>query len=81
MSQGNGFTPTQKKIMDLLSDRQSHHRDELRSCILDEYSNNLNNLAVHLSHLRTRLAARRQTVACEQYSGKIYYRLIDLPVA
>lgn len=46
------FTPTQQKIMDLLSDGKPHAKDEIRECLWDTMTE-LRNVHVHITNLRT----------------------------
>jgi len=72
----NGFTPTEKRIMDLLSDGERHARAEVHSLINDELSD-LNNMRLHILNLRKKLP-EGEAVLCEISGYKTFYRHVKL---
>ena len=72
----SSYTPTQQRILDLLSDGQPHPREELLECIDDELSNP-HNLPNHLCLLRKRLPADHDII-CQLLRNKIHYRHVRL---
>ena len=54
MAGNNGFTPTQRKILDVLSDGQGHSTEELRKCLWDELTD-VSTVRVHLTQMRAKL--------------------------
>lgn len=57
------FTPTQQRIMDLLSDGQPHGRTELHGCLRDSLSE-VQTIENHISHLRKVLRPRGEDIIC-----------------
>ena len=80
MSQGNGktekdfFTPTQRRIVDLLKDGQPHRRDDVRRCVDDLAS--FDTLQVHLTHLREKVRPHGYDIICQVLNRQFQYRLI-----
>lgn len=72
----NGYTPTQKRILQVLSDGQPHSRYELKDCLNDELVE-MRVLAVHLSKLRKALPTG-ETIVCELFKRGIHYRHVRL---
>lgn len=73
------LTPTQQKIIDLLSDGLKHSREELHNLINPNAGNK--NVQVHISYLRKILQARGEDIAGEVGFGlKITYRHVRLLV-
>lgn len=78
MANGNGkVTPTQQRILDLLSDGMRHSREEVFTCLNDELQK-LENIQVHLCHLRKVLRPKGQDIVCELFQRRLYYRHIIL---
>ena len=75
MMNGDGFTPTQRKLMNLLQDGQAHPRDSLCRCFPDELANP-NNIRVHITYLRRKLKLQGMDISCETISRVCYYRLV-----
>lgn len=77
MSASNGFTPTEKRILDVLADGLPHRPHEIHSCLDDELST-IAAIKPHLSRIRPRLRIKGQDIICE-YRDKLYwYRQIRL---
>jgi hypothetical protein len=72
------ISPTQKRMLALLSDRQWHSSQDLHACLSDELTP-ISNIAPHLHHLRRALRSRGQDVISQRLGGKPYYLLIDAP--
>ena len=70
------FTPTQQKIVDLLSDGLPHTRKEVHACLWDELSP-LSNIKAHITAIRKKIRPLGQDIICE-YNGKIHYRHVRL---
>jgi hypothetical protein len=69
------YTPTQRRIMDVLADGQLHEKRDLMSCL---YEDNISNLGVHLAYLRRKLRALGQDIICERTgSNGACYRLVS----
>lgn len=71
------LTPTQYRLMEVLSDGRRHTSGELRGCIDDELSHaqNLNN---HLQRLRDQLNSVGRDVVYESSGLGSGYRLVDV---
>lgn len=72
------YTPTQRRLLDMLSDGKPHRREELYGCIDDELADVAKCLRVHLTHLRKKLRKLSQDVLCELHRGKPHYRHVML---
>lgn len=71
------YTPTEQKIMDLLSDGQAHSRREIHACLPDDLGL-LSNIKPHIGNLRKKLP-KDQAILCEiGRNRKIFYRLVSL---
>ena len=58
------FTPTQQKIIDMLSDGKPHSRKELKRCLPDELAE-LKTVNVHIAHIRLKLRPLGEDIICE----------------
>ena len=73
------LTPTQQKIIDLLSDGLKHSREELHNLI--NPNANKSNVHIHISQLRKLLLSRGEDIAGEVGFGmRITYRHVRLLV-
>ena len=77
MTEGNGFTPTQRRLLDVLSDGEVHDRDELVACLEDGLSV-WRNVNPHLIAIRKKLRPNRQDIICQVLNRRFVYRLIGL---
>ena len=75
--EGNGFTPTQRRLLDVLSDGEVHDRDELVKCIGDELAV-WKNVPPHLTAIRKKLRLNRQDIICQVVNRRFKYRLVGL---
>lgn len=74
------YTPTQKRILSVLSDGMPHLHEELRGCLNDELSCDVN-LRMHLCLLRKKVRTLGQDIICELKGGKSYWRhIIVVPI-
>ncbi|MDB4786196.1 hypothetical protein OAG36_00530 [bacterium] len=73
------FTPTQERILKVLSDGRIHTKDELFNCLDDELADR-NGSAVkrHLSIMRKQLRPNGQDIICEFFQRKRFYRHVRL---
>lgn len=60
MATNNGFTPTEKRIMDVLSDWKPHTQRELLNAVDAEADNNT--LAAHITNIREKLAPKARDI-------------------
>lgn len=72
------FTPTEQRILDLLSDGLSHRREEFLSCLYDELGR-LGTVRLHLYNMRKKLRPIGQDIVTEMGQSRIlYYRHVRL---
>lgn len=71
------YTPTQKRIIAVLSDGKRHERKEVLESLGDSQAG-YNNLHYHIHKLRRVLEEGGQTIVCELYKRKIHYRQVRL---
>lgn len=73
MASLEGFTPTQKRMLEVLADGAYHRREELHACLGDELSP-ISSIRVYLSNMRKLLRPQGETISCETRDGVTYYR-------
>lgn len=71
------FTRTQLRMLRVLADGERHSKQELHACLEDELGK-LSNIEPHLSAARKVLRLHGQTIVCEFYQRRWYYRHIVL---
>ena len=76
MADNNGYTPTQRKILDVLADGQHHTREEVHACLPDELGA-LSNIQRHICAIRKPLNSRGYDIICENRGG-MRYRLVRI---
>lgn len=69
------LTPTEKRIVDLLSDGQAHSQQELVTCLPDELSDKAA-LGVHLTFLRKKLRTVGRAIRTEITEKMVDYRMV-----
>jgi hypothetical protein len=60
----DGFTPTQSRILAILSDGMPHRPAELKMALANEELASMNALRVHLAHIRQKLRPRGEDIVC-----------------
>lgn len=75
-SSSNNFTPTQKRILDVLADGLPHRRDELLDCLDDPLCSTRENLQAHLTRLRVKLRPAGHDIICQLLNNCLHYRHI-----
>lgn len=70
------LTPTQQRMLTLLSDEKPHNRFALQKCLRDELGS-VQGIKMHLSMLRKKLQPHRYQIQCEILAGESYYRLVQ----
>lgn len=70
------FTPSEKRVLGVLSDGFPHTKDELLPCL--DYSRTHNALGQKMFHLKKKLQKRGETILCEYYFQKYMYRHVRL---
>ena len=63
------FTPTQRRMLKLLSDGKGHSKHELKLCIDDELAS-MSSVFFHISTLRKKLHAKGEDIICT--STRVY---------
>lgn len=69
------LTPTENRIVDMLSDGLPHSRDQLMTCLYDDMGS-YPNLNQHLFHLRRKIAPTGIGIVCELVRRGIHYRMV-----
>jgi DNA-binding winged helix-turn-helix (wHTH) protein len=77
MSEGNGFTPTERRILNILADGQPHVLHDLHRCLNDDLSA-MSTLYSHVYNLRAKLRPKGQDILCENIRRRCYYRHVRL---
>ena len=77
-----GYTPTEQRILDVLSDGEAHRADELFACLCDDCGgdreNLRKNLAVILFNLRRKMKPTGRTILSEWNNRRAFYRHVRL---
>lgn len=71
------YTPTEKRMLELLSDGKPHTRKEMHGCLWDEHSE-LTAIQIHISKIRHKLLTKGETIICELSGYRICYRHVRL---
>jgi len=74
---GDKLTPTQRRMLDLLSDGKPHKKAELKNLLSDELSK-VNTIQYHISLLRSHVRERGQEIVCDLNGLSVRYRLVEL---
>ena len=69
------FSPTEQRIMDLLSDGLPHTKKEMVACLADPMGGE-DNVKPHLHNLRKKLLTRNEAVLCVLVGGRIKYQFL-----
>jgi hypothetical protein len=72
-----GYSVTQKKIMDVLSDGHPHSMESLRSCLWDELGSRYN-VARHITRIRRIIEPHGEDIICQYLNMGYYYRHVIL---
>lgn len=71
------LTPTQKKMLQLLSDGMPHSRAEVHACLPDELGARTN-IYPHLSGIRRQLKEIGEAILVEFIRGRLHFRHVRL---
>ena len=71
------FSPTQTKILMVLSDGLPHRFEELRACLPDDMSG-ITALRMALSRIREKLRPRGEDIICQHVNHSHRYRHVRL---
>ena len=74
--EGNGFSPTQRKILAILSDGLPHKLDELTACM--DSLTNPRTLHSHLATIRIHLRPQGEDIICQFIQRQRQYRHVRL---
>lgn len=77
MSENNGYTPTERRMLDILDDGLPHRREELHACLGDELAP-LSAIQNHISRLRAKLKPKGHDVLCVSRDNTRYYQRVVL---
>lgn len=72
------YTPTQRRILAVLSDGRPHPYGDLIACLYDDQGTAAN-VQPHITYLRRKLKPLGQTILGVRVRGRHCYRLIALP--
>lgn len=73
------FTPTETRILEVLSDGKPHHKLELHVCLFDEMGLDKNKaVANHVLRIRAKLNPEGYDIACSLRYRKTYYTHVRL---
>jgi len=73
------LTKTQKKILELLSDGDRHHKNDMIRDLGKQDSEDPGKLLrVHITNLRKILNPIGQDIVCQRYNRSLYYRWVRL---
>ena len=75
MADGNGYTPIQRKMLDILKDGEAHHPLELHKCLADELGPR-SNIGAHLTALREKLRPKGINIALIYDRRRLLYQLV-----
>lgn len=75
------YTPTEYRIIGLLSDGMPHSQKEMVKCLYDDDQGTVRNLIPHLHGLRKKLREIGQEIVCELVGNGTYYRHVRLLVS
>ena len=71
------FTPTQRKIFDMLLDGQPHTKKELHGCLWDDMNDDPDNcLKAHISTMRRIIGLQGLDIVARGHNGTTQYRLV-----
>ncbi len=73
----NGLTPTEHRILKLLSDGMPHHRKEVKDTCLDDELATYPNLNKHICKMRPKIASRNLEIVCVFRYRQLCYRLVQ----
>ena len=71
----NGYTPTEKRIINLLSDGRAHSREEIHELLEDELSP-LSAINYHITNLRSKVKGRGLIILCVSVRRNLRYQLV-----
>lgn len=72
------LTPTERKMFRVLEDRKDHTREELHACLWDQ-EGSINNIQMHISNLRRKVAPLSMEILCVVRGYQHLYRMIEAP--
>lgn len=73
----NGFTATENRIVELLSDGRPHRREEIHALLSDNLAA-LPAIQVHISNIRKKIKLRGEDILCTLVNRQIHYQHVVL---
>jgi len=73
---GTKFTPTEKKMLEILSDGRPHRRKELHACCGP--SSERGTVYRHVSSIRTKLKPKGENIVCVLLNRSVHYQHVRL---
>ena len=73
----NGFTPTEKRILALLSDGNRHTREEVLACLDDDLAE-MKAIKPHVSRIRKKLNLIGEEIVCVARDRSYFYQHVRL---
>lgn len=72
-----GFTPTQQRMLKLLSDGMPHSKEAMLECLQDELCGPTDH-ARHIAGIRMKIRLKGEDIICEYVKRRPYYRHVRL---
>ena len=77
---GEPFTPTQLRILQVLADGLPHRKEELHACLPDELGP-LSNIKKHLAGIRQAIRPSGHDIVCVYFHRRTHYQRVRLLAA
>lgn len=71
------FSPTHRRMLELLSDGEPHSKEELGACLYDELTDADQQVKVQIFRLRKRLPAS-EDIRCRRHNGSTTYQHVRI---
>lgn len=78
MTANNGYTPTEARIVEVLSDGMPHPMRELVACLWDADQGDASNVHPHLTAIRSHLRPKGEDILCQMVNRRLMYRHVRL---
>ncbi len=76
---GKTFTPTQTRMLEVLSDGEPHSRQELHACLYDnDPQASLSNINNHITAIRAKIKPLGESILCVLVARQPHYRHVKL---
>ena len=77
MANSNGWTPTERKFLDLLRGGEHVHRAEMLAC-LDDSEASMGTVHVHVANINSRLRAKGREILCVSRGKFVVWKMVRL---